>query len=274
LEAPQVRARREEPDRREVAARLLVRLVAWVLRPRVGEGESGWERVPEVQLGAPARLVLLVRRQGPRPDRGGESASGSTSDPSRHNAYPGLPTTPGQGNSHVSRETIPQKPHPACPPLINTVGPLLGERLSRRGCLRLHHDDRRSGSGQLRGRSLDSPDSLSYSGRPLSTTGRPKDREEWSCFLRQVEDRRERQLWQPVAAGWSFSATATTGYRASSLDLTGVSWPLSSTCPITGRSNALSSPTGGGVSLKRSTNHRRAALLTEGRIFAELCPSH
>jgi hypothetical protein len=64
--------------------------------------------VRETPRGAPVRLGLLVQRKGSRPDRGGESASGSTSDPSRHNAYPGLPATPGQGNSHVSRETIPK----------------------------------------------------------------------------------------------------------------------------------------------------------------------
>jgi hypothetical protein len=41
-------------------------------------------RVGEAQRNAPARLGLLVLRKGSRPDRGGESASGSTSDSSRH----------------------------------------------------------------------------------------------------------------------------------------------------------------------------------------------
>ena len=110
--APQVRAMRGAPDRRGVAARPQARVVAWVPRPLVGQRGPGWEWAPGVRQGAPARLAWPFLRQGTRPDRGGESASGSTSDPTRHNAYPGLPTTPGQGNSHVSRETISRNRHP------------------------------------------------------------------------------------------------------------------------------------------------------------------
>jgi hypothetical protein len=110
LGAPQVRAR-GEPDRREVVTRLRVGTVAWVPRPRVGPPGPTREWAPGVQQGAPVRLAWPFLRLGTHPDRGGESASGSTSDPTRHNAYPGLPATPGQGNSHVSRETISQRRH-------------------------------------------------------------------------------------------------------------------------------------------------------------------
>ena len=77
-------------------------------RRRRGDRRRGWSGCSGLARSAPVRLGLLVLRWGSRPDRGGESASGSTSDSSRHVAYPGLPARPGQGNCDVSRETIAQ----------------------------------------------------------------------------------------------------------------------------------------------------------------------
>jgi hypothetical protein len=102
------------PDRR---AQLKVEFQAWgraertelVLPPRVGETARAPELSQETR-NTPARPGLLVLRKGLRPDRDGESASGSTSDPSRHVAYPGLLATPGQGKGDVSRETIVLRP--------------------------------------------------------------------------------------------------------------------------------------------------------------------
>jgi hypothetical protein len=104
----QVPSEEAGPDRKGMVVPPQAEVRAWAVPPQAASGwqASGPVRVQGARRFAPVRLGLLVLRKGSRPDRGGESASGSTSDSSRHVAYPGLPATPGQGNCDVSRETI------------------------------------------------------------------------------------------------------------------------------------------------------------------------
>ena len=123
------------PDQRGAAVRPRAGLAAWVPLLSVAWGKPAGpagERAVWASPRSPARQGLLFRRTGSRPGRDGESASGSTSDSTRHDAYPGLPATPGQGNSHVSRETLPRESNPSAYAAPNPRLPLfLGQFLSR-----------------------------------------------------------------------------------------------------------------------------------------------